>query len=164
MGRGVIPTARLAFTRILSLDSSIGIGDNENRYQYKAEPYSGGCFVNRRSHALVALSIAVLTAAGCSGISRKAREVRIIAIEMKFTPQTIQAKPGETINFVIDNQGAELHEFVSDEIKFHEVEVEPGEVKSVEVAMPTEPGEYPFYCEAKGHQEAGMVGKIVISK
>jgi len=98
------------------------------------------------------------TLAGCG-----AREVRIITTEMKFDPATISARPGESIKFVIENKGEVRHEFVSDELKFEEVEVDPGEVKSVTVKVPKQPGEYSFYCEQKGHTEAGMTGKVVVS-
>lgn len=109
--------------------------------------------------AAAALCGLTLMLTGCG-----AREVRITTTEMKFEPAVIEAKAGETVNFVIVNKGAELHEFVNDNLLWREVEVEAGETKSVKVTMPKEPGEYEFYCEAKGHREAGMVGKLVVNK
>lgn len=92
------------------------------------------------------------------------REVRIITTEMKFEPYNIGAEPGERIKFVIENRGEVRHEFVSDDLKFKEIEVDPGEVKSVTVKMPKKVGDYQFYCEMKGHQEAGMTGTISVGK
>lgn len=120
--------------------------------------------MSRGITVLSALSMSLLLLAGCSAAGNGPQEVKIVTTEMHFSPDVVQAKAGQKIKFVIDNKGKVEHEFVSDDIAFHEVEVEPGESKFVEVTMPAEPGEYKFYCEAKGHKEAGMVGKIVVSK
>lgn len=113
--------------------------------------------------ALMALSTVALLA-GCTGSGTPAREIKIVTTEMRFTPDVIQVKPGEKIKFVIENKGSQFHEFVSNDLKFEEVEVYPGETKSVVATMPKKAGEYTFICEAKGHHEAGMEGKVVVGE
>jgi uncharacterized cupredoxin-like copper-binding protein len=115
----------------------------------------------KAAQLLIALSTALIVLTGCTASGP--REIKIETAEMKFTPDVIQAKAGEQIKFTIVNKGTVLHEFVSDELKFAEIEVYPGETKSVVVTMPAA-GDYPFYCEAKGHQEAGMAGKVLVAK
>lgn len=115
----------------------------------------------KATYVLTALSAALFLATGCTASGP--REVKIVTTEMKFSPDVIQAKAGEQIKFTIENKGTVLHEFVSDELKFAEIEVYPGETKSVVVTMPAA-GDYPFYCEAKGHHEAGMAGKVSVSQ
>jgi uncharacterized cupredoxin-like copper-binding protein len=102
-----------------------------------------------------------LLAAGC-GSQSASREVTIEATEMKYEPSVIEAKPGETIKFTVVNKGTVDHEFESDELKFDELIIPPGKSRSVVVTMPSKPGEYSFLCDAPGHKDAGMVGKVVV--
>jgi uncharacterized cupredoxin-like copper-binding protein len=101
---------------------------------------------------------------------------------MRFEPERIQVKRGETIRFVVHNQGqvkhemvlgtmAELKEHAAMMLKFPEMEhddpnavhVEPG--KSGEFAWTfSKAGTFDFACLMPGHFEAGMKGKIVTTK
>lgn len=99
---------------------------------------------------------------------------------MRFTPSDITVKSGQTVEFVISNQGKLLHEMVigtADALKEHaalmkrfpEMEhsqanmahVQPGTSGEI-VWQFTKPGEYSFACLIPGHFEAGMVGKVVV--
>lgn len=110
--------------------------------------------------AMVALASLL---AGCGSASH-AREMTIIATEMKYEPAVIQAKAGETIKFIVVNQGTEDHEFESEDVKFDELIIPPGKSRSIVVTMPDKPGEYAFFCDAEGHKSAGMVGKFRVSQ
>lgn len=99
---------------------------------------------------------------------------------MRFTPDKIEVKQGETVKFVIKNEGAMLHEFVLgtkkvlDEhaalmLKFPNMEhdepymvhVKPG--KSGEVVWTfNRAGDFDFACLIAGHYQAGMVGKVKV--
>jgi uncharacterized cupredoxin-like copper-binding protein len=99
---------------------------------------------------------------------------------MRFTPSDVTVKHGETVKFVVHNDGKVLHEMVlgtKEAIaehaelmkKFPEMEhadanmahVKPG--KSGEIVWQfTKPGEFRFACLQPGHFEAGMVGKVVV--
>jgi uncharacterized cupredoxin-like copper-binding protein len=133
------------------------IGDTDNRSHLLWEVIVS----MKAAQLLTALCTALIVLTGCTASGP--REIKIVTTEMKFTPDVIQAKAGEQIKFTIANKGTVLHEFVSDELKFQEIEVYPGETKSVMVTMPAA-GEYPFYCEAKGHHEAGMAGKVLVAQ
>lgn len=97
---------------------------------------------------------------------------------MRFTPSDVTAKRGETVKFVVHNQGKVLHEMVLGtkqaieehaELmkKFPEMEhadanmayVKPGKAGEI-VWQFTKPGEFRFACLQPGHFEAGMVGKV----
>lgn len=111
---------------------------------------------------------------------------RTIAIDMsdkmRFSPATIRIKQGETIRFVVRNKGALKHEMVLgtlDDLKKHgelmkkfpEMEhdepymahVEPG-VKEEMVWQFTNAGSFYFGCLMPGHFDAGMIGKITVTK
>lgn len=100
--------------------------------------------------------------------------------DMRFMPATIMVKKGETIRFVVRNDGKVKHEMVLGTLKelkqhaalmrkFPEMEhddpnhasVEPG--KSSELIWQfTKVGTFDFACLQPGHYEAGMVGKIAV--
>lgn len=99
---------------------------------------------------------------------------------MRFRPSDVTVKRGETVKFVVHNDGKVLHEMVlgtKEAIaehaelmkRFPEMEhadanmahVKPG--KSGEIVWQfTKPGEFEFACLQPGHFEAGMVGKVVV--
>ena len=110
--------------------------------------------------------------------------VRTIKVDMtdnmRFTPADITVKQGQTVKFVVHNDGKVLHEMVlgtKETIKKHaelmkkfpEMEhadanmahVKPGKAGEI-VWQFTRPGEFQFACLQPGHFEAGMVGKVSV--
>jgi uncharacterized cupredoxin-like copper-binding protein len=100
--------------------------------------------------------------------------------KMRFEPEQIQVRKGETIRFVVANHGAVLHEMVlgtSQALKEHAelmkkhpgmehdepsmTHVKPG-AKGEIVWQFTQAGEFQFACLIPGHFEAGMVGKVIV--
>ena len=99
---------------------------------------------------------------------------------MRFTPDAITIKQGETIRFVVKNQGKQLHEMVIGTkkeldahaalmVKFPKMEHdEPymahvGAGKSQNLVWTfNRAGEFDFACLIAGHYQAGMVGKISV--
>jgi uncharacterized cupredoxin-like copper-binding protein/Cu/Ag efflux protein CusF len=99
---------------------------------------------------------------------------------MRFTPDAIAVKEGETIRFIVKNAGTIRHEMMIGTIaelkehadlmrQFPEMEhedsnavtVEPG--KEGEIAWRfTVPGTFDFACLIPGHYESGMKGRIVV--
>lgn len=107
-------------------------------------------------------------------------EVRM-ADNMRFTPERIDVKLGETLRFVVINAGKVMHEFVLgtkkelDEHaelmkKFPNMEhdepymahVAPGKKGEI-IWTFNRAGEFDFACLLPGHFDAGMVGKIKVS-
>jgi uncharacterized cupredoxin-like copper-binding protein len=100
---------------------------------------------------------------------------------MRFVPDRIEARLGETVRFVHHNTGKVLHEFVIGTkkeldahaalmVKFPGMEhdepymahVSPGKTAEI-VWLFNRPGEFNFACLIAGHYQAGMVGRIVVS-
>ncbi|WP_417707885.1 cupredoxin domain-containing protein [Pseudomonas sp.] len=98
--------------------------------------------------------------------------------QMRFTPDNLQIRQGETIRFVHHNDGQMLHEFVIgtrqtlDEhaammLRFPGMEhdepymahVPPGQVGEM-IWTFNRAGEFDFACLIAGHYQAGMVGTI----
>jgi len=103
---------------------------------------------------------------------------------LRYEPDTITVKVGETIRLVVDNEeGTTLHDFsvegipvedvMSEGAEHHHddsgsasefalhVAAEAGE-HGVLMFTPTGPGEYEFFCSVIGHREAGMKGTIIV--
>ena len=104
-----------------------------------------------------------------------------MADNMRFTPDRIQVKQGETVRLVHRNKGKMMHEFVIgtkadlDEhaalmVKFPNMEhdepymahVPPGKTGRI-VWTFNRPGEFEFACLIAGHYQAGMKGAITVS-
>jgi uncharacterized cupredoxin-like copper-binding protein len=121
---------------------------------------------------------------GIAGDAKSAnRTVEIHMLDaMRFTPDRIEVKQGETIRFVHKNDGKIMHEFVIgtkkelDEHaalmqKFPNMEhdepymahVAPGKTGEV-IWTFNRPGDFDFACLIPGHYQAGMVGKVKVSK
>jgi len=92
----------------------------------------------------------------------------------------VSVKRGETIKFLVHNQGRQLHEMVLgtvDELKAHAelmkkfpdmehadanmAHVKPGANGEI-VWQFTQAGAYQFACLIPGHYEAGMVGMVIV--
>ena len=99
---------------------------------------------------------------------------------MRFTPDRIAVKLGETVRFVARNDGKQLHEFVIGTkaenekhaalmLKFPNMEhdepymahVAAGKSQSL-IWTFNRAGEFEFACLIAGHYQAGMVGKISV--
>jgi uncharacterized cupredoxin-like copper-binding protein len=101
---------------------------------------------------------------------------------MRYTPSSIQVKQGETVRFVVKNQGKvkhelslgtqkELLEHLEQMKKFPDMEHdEPGKVtlspgQQGEIVWQfTKTGTVNFACLMPGHYEAGMKGAIKVGK
>ena len=109
------------------------------------------------------------------------RTIKIdMADTMRFTPAALTARRGETIRFVVHNEGKVLHEMVLGTPKaikehaelmkkFPEMEhadanmahVKPG-ANGEMVWQFTKVGAFQFACLQPGHFEAGMVGTVTV--
>ena len=120
---------------------------------------------------------------GREGDPRKVN--RVIRIEtsdtMRYFPDSLRVKRGDTIRFNVRNGGQMPHEMVigtMDELKKHAemmrrehhemahdeaymAHVQPGETGRI-VWQFTRPGEFYYACLLPGHFEAGMIGMIVV--
>ena len=101
---------------------------------------------------------------------------------MRFTPDKLAFKQGETVRFVIRNQGKLLHELVIGTkpdldahaammVKFPGMEHDEPYMAHVPASKSGElvwtfnrAGEFDFACLIAGHYQAGMVGKISVTR
>jgi uncharacterized cupredoxin-like copper-binding protein len=100
--------------------------------------------------------------------------------QMRFVPDSVRVKRGETIRFVVRNIGQMKHELVigmEKDLKEHAtamqkhpemehddpnaVSVEPGRTGEL-IWQFTQTGNLKFACLVPGHFEAGMVGRLTV--
>ena len=116
---------------------------------------------------------------GHSNAVKRTVEIRMTD-NMRFTPDLVEVKQGETIRFVHVNNGKVMHEFVLGTMK--ELDEHAALMKKFPNMEHDEPymahvgagkkgeivwnfnkvGEFDFACLLPGHYEAGMVGKIKV--
>lgn len=123
------------------------------------------------------------TAWGIAGDAKAAKRSVTVTMSdaMRFTPDSIAVRQGETVRIVVRNDGKQLHEFVLgtrkelDEhaalmLKFPGMEhdepymahVPPGKTGEI-VWTFNRAGDFDFACLIAGHYQAGMVGKISVA-
>jgi uncharacterized cupredoxin-like copper-binding protein len=121
---------------------------------------------------------------GIAGDAKAAkRTIEVVMTDnMRFTPDKIDVKQGETVKFVVKNAGQLKHEMVigtKKELDEHaalmakfpdmehdepyQVHVAPGKAGEM-VWTFNRAGDFDFACLMAGHYQAGMVGKINVAK
>ncbi|MDQ3951689.1 MAG: plastocyanin/azurin family copper-binding protein [Actinomycetota bacterium] len=97
----------------------------------------------------------------------------------RFEPAALQVESGETVTFVVTNEGEEDHEFVLGDVAYQEehgeamasgamhhegnaVTVAPGDTEELTWTFPSV-GDVLYACHVGGHYDSGMVGVITIS-
>ncbi len=117
-------------------------------------------------------------------VKKPSRRVEIVAREqdgkMWFSPDRVEVKVGEQIEFVVKNEGELEHEFVvgsrienaahakmmqampdMQHTDPNAVRVAPGKTERL-VWKFSKPGSFEFACLVPGHYEAGMKGRIMV--
>ena len=120
---------------------------------------------------------------GIAGDAKAAKRTVDVGMSdnMRFTPDRLDVREGETVRFRVRNTGKVMHEFVigtkaeNDKhaelmVKFPTMEhdepymahVAPGKTGEI-VWTFNRPGDFDFACLIAGHYQAGMVGKIKVA-
>jgi uncharacterized cupredoxin-like copper-binding protein len=114
--------------------------------------------------------------------SKADRTIDVTALDsLEFAPETLKVKAGETVTFVVTNNGKDAHEFVLGDENYQEehaaemsgnedmatdqnwMELEPGETNSLTWTFTTESAEVLYGCHEPGHYEGGMVGRVEVA-
>jgi plastocyanin len=99
------------------------------------------------------------------------RVVRIVATpQLRFVPDAVIVKQGETVTFEVTSMGPITHEFMVGRAADVAAD-QPGTPEIADIGMMDTrsltytfdgPGPYAFACHAPGHYEAGMLGMIAV--
>ena len=112
--------------------------------------------------------------------SAATRTIEVTATDpYRFDPAALEVESGETVTFVVTNEGDEEHEFVLGDVAYQEehgdkmeagamhhggngVTIAPGDTEELTWTFPPE-GDVLYACHVGGHYDSGMVGAISIS-
>ncbi len=94
------------------------------------------------------------------------RTIAVEASEFAFDPSTLNVAPGETVRVELANDGQIAHNFTVETLDASTATIQPGETSTLTFTAPEETGTYPirFICSVAGHEDAGMIGEIVVSE
>ena len=119
---------------------------------------------------------------GPGAASAVSQTIRILADDkMRFSPDVVHVKPGETVRIVVVNQGQTRHELtigVQSELVEHAKmmaampDMPNGEEPNMVAVAPQgrgeliwrfgQPGTVPFACTMPGHMQQGMIGRFIV--
>ena len=132
----------------------------------------------------LALVFLVLLAACASQPSQPATELTVEMTDFAYTPSSITVPAGQPVTLTLNNTGNIEHDFVvetidvkaavikdngSNEHHAHgaeqnydlHVSARAGETSVVQLTI-AEPGTYKIICSVEGHEEAGMIGELIV--
>jgi uncharacterized cupredoxin-like copper-binding protein len=132
---------------------------------------------------LLVLSLIVLSACG-SGSSQPTTDIVVEMTDFAYSPSSITVPVGKSVTLTVKNIGNVEHDFVVEKIDaatkviqdsgsdaHHAHGEQPnydlhlsanaGEASIIEF-IAQEPGTYKVFCTVEGHEEAGMIGELVV--
>jgi plastocyanin len=86
--------------------------------------------------------------------------VTVIAHDFAFVPREITVSSSGTSTIVFANEGAIMHNYTVDELRFRVAAARGESAEGALVDAP--PGTYEAYCSIAGHRQAGMVGVLTV--
>jgi FtsP/CotA-like multicopper oxidase with cupredoxin domain len=103
------------------------------------------------------------TSVGAEGDSAAPASFAVSLTEFAISPAMIHAPAGQALSFTVTNDGTAPHTFAVETANDVEAtpQIQPGDTVTLEV--PTlAAGDYKTYCTVPGHEEAGMVGSLMV--
>lgn len=138
----------------------VAVKKDEQKSNGLASVLAVGCIV-----LAIGLFIIVLIQMGLIPLQKASASSTVHAIlvtkEMNFGQSEIIVAAGEVVNIQLRNADLYAHSFDIDSLDVH-VPLGSRDSEWVTFAAP-EPGVYSFYCAVPGHEEAGMVGTLIVN-
>jgi uncharacterized cupredoxin-like copper-binding protein len=125
---------------------------------------------------LVIILALALAACGNAGSSTK---INFTMTDFAFTPSEFTIPAGKEITLHITHDGTVAHNFIVmkygtdagdmfDEADqpnvYWEMDLQPGDSKTVVFTAPDQPGTYQIICGMPGHLQSGMIGKLTVTE
>ena len=119
--------------------------------------------------------VAVLALAGLSALANQRpgggderhKSVEIVMTEMRFSPNRIDARAGQSVVVTIVNRGSQRHDLAfpptgMPNLQGVETLTMPGQSSRLTISFDA-PGTYLFQCTIPGHAASGMTGAVFVS-
>lgn len=121
--------------------------------------------ISRRVLGGVAIiALAALAGCGDGGVVGADVDVTLKAKDnLRFEPNVIAAKVGQSVNVTIDNAGMAEHTFVLDQFGVNSGRIPAGQQAVVSFTA-DKAGSYTFYSSLPGERTGGMVGTLTVAQ
>jgi plastocyanin len=86
----------------------------------------------------------------------------VATTEWRFDPATLHLRAGQSLMLSVTNVGTELHTFTVPKLGIDTGPLQPGATRELTVTAPPDRGRYDALCTFPGHEEAGMIGSLVV--
>lgn len=116
---------------------------------------------------LMALALAACGGGGTSGAGGGGgtqagdKQIEVLMGDFFYDPSEIEVEAGDTVTFVLSNEGTVGHDMSFDELGALSDEVAVDDAGEFVVQF-DEAGVYDFHCTVPGHKELGMVGTVTV--
>jgi Cu+-exporting ATPase len=111
--------------------------------------------------ALLALGVVAGVTAADRALTASAQQVRIVAGDMRFEPSLVEVEAGELVAVTVTNEDDVVHDWMVEGVANVDVPVRPGQTATLRFVI-NEPGTFMIVCSYPGHEEAGMVGELIV--
>jgi heme/copper-type cytochrome/quinol oxidase subunit 2 len=111
--------------------------------------------------SFTALLLGLLFLAACSSTPPKL-QFTVVAEDIMWSTTEIHAKVNQPIELTLRNDGALDHDFTIEELGI-DVLLHPGDIQIVNFTV-DHVASIKYICSIPGHEEAGMVGEIIITE
>ncbi|HSL44094.1 MAG TPA: cupredoxin domain-containing protein [Anaerolineales bacterium] len=132
---------------------------------------------------ILVISLNLLSACAAQP-SQPANELTVEMTDFAYNPSALTIPAGQPVTLMVDNTGNIEHDFVVEKIDVTteviqdnssnahhahgeeenydlHVSARPGEASILQLTV-TEPGTYKVFCSVEGHEEAGMIGELIV--
>ena len=115
--------------------------------------------IKKHTIQLAVLAAFIILLAACSVPTKR---VTLVAEDIMWDMETIEARVNQPIEITVRNEGALDHDFVIKELGI-DILLSPNDVQIVKITV-DHAGTITYICNIPGHEEAGMVGQIIITE
>jgi plastocyanin len=89
--------------------------------------------------------------------------VAVIAREWFFEPTSLHVRAGQSVALSVTNAGEQLHTFTVPKLGIDTGPLQPAATENLIFTAPAERGTYEVLCTFPDHEEAGMIGSLVVA-
>ena len=111
--------------------------------------------------ATAAAAAGALIVVGAPSASAAPRVINVTGVISGFTPKTINVKAGEAVSICLTSKDTD-HDLTIADIGFKVTEP-TGPAVCKTLTAPAAAGSHKFICSIAGHEQAGMVGSLVVA-
>jgi plastocyanin len=133
----------------------------ESKKSGRHSPFSFMVALSLATVAMSSVTRAQVQEVAASLNETKPAEVRIVAMEFRFSPAKVRVAARRAVTLFLDNSGAETEHGLFVPALGFRLQAKAGEIARKNIVF-EKPGEYEFICDLPGHHDAGMTGTLIV--